>query len=193
MRNQTELMRAILTNEMAQQIIDYVSPVYGNSYVGLWLFQAIGSVLGELYDIANNLKYDANPMTSTLLLDYWESHYGLPKDTSLTTEQRRARISTKIRSHGSCVPSKLAAAISDALGGAEVDITENVSRNKFVVNVRGDVSSINPAVPVVERMKPAHLIYEIIVAPKSEQTADVKVATAVTHREIFTIRADNPH
>ena len=46
MRYQTELMRSILTNETAQKIIDYISPIYGDSYVGLWLFQAIGTALG---------------------------------------------------------------------------------------------------------------------------------------------------
>ena len=44
MNHQTELMRSILKNQKAQEIIDYVSPIYGNSYVGLWIYEAIGTV-----------------------------------------------------------------------------------------------------------------------------------------------------
>ena len=73
MRYQTELMRSILTDETAQKIIDYVSPIYGDSYVGLWLFQAIGTVLGELRNIAEKLRHETTPATADLLLDYWEA------------------------------------------------------------------------------------------------------------------------
>lgn len=187
MRNPTELMRSILTNEMAQKIIDYVSPIYGNSYVGLWIYQAIGTVLGEVYTLANDLKYEANPLTSTLLLDYWEEHYGLNKDESLTVEQRRSRLGEKIRSRGSCNPAKLAAAVSAALGGVEVDITENAAQNTFLVNIRENVQSFDAAVPVIERMKPAHLIYEIRVDIRSNPKADLKTAIALTHGEMFSV------
>lgn len=187
MRNQTELMGAILTNEMAQTIIDYVSPIYGNSYVGLWIFQAIGTVLGELYDLANDLKKETNPVTSTLLLDYWEAHYGLSKDSTMTTEQRRSRIITKIRNRGACSPARLAAAVSDALGGVEVDITENVAPNKFMVSTRENVPSLEPAIAVIDQMKPAHLTYEIVIGQQSTLTAEMKTASAITHAEVFTI------
>ena len=39
----TELMEQILTSESAKRMIDYVSPIYGKSRIGLWLFQIIGS------------------------------------------------------------------------------------------------------------------------------------------------------
>lgn len=183
MRNPTEMMRAILTNEKAQEIIDFVSPKYGKSYVGLWLFQAIGVVMGEVCTIADNLRYETNPATAEMLLDYWEDHYGLPRDSSLTTEQRRARIVTRTQSRGPCNPTKLAAAISSALNGAKVDITENVSKNTFLVDIRDYVADITPAVAVLERMKPAHLIYQIRVAAQTVSTADIKTAIAITYAE----------
>ena len=56
MRQPTELSAAILTNPIAQEIIDWVSPIYGNSYVGLWIYQAIGSALGRVQTIAESLS-----------------------------------------------------------------------------------------------------------------------------------------
>ena len=52
MRNPTELMQQILQNEISQRIIDYVSPIYGDSYVGLWIYESIGGVLKDDVDIA---------------------------------------------------------------------------------------------------------------------------------------------
>ena len=187
MRYQTELMRRILTNEKAQQIIDYVSPIYGDSYVGLWLFQAIGTVLGEVCAIAEQLRYETNPTTADSLLTYWESEYGIATDTSLTKEQRRAQVISKIRNHGPVNPWRMEEAVSAALGGVEVDITENVDTNTFLVNIRENVESITPAIAVLEKLKPAHLVYQIQVATQTITNAELKIAIALTHAEQYKV------
>lgn len=192
MRNQTELMRSILTSKTAQKIIDYVSPIYGDSYVGLWLFQAIGTALDDVCDVAEQLRYETNASTAELLLDLWERRYGLPSDSSLTVEQRRARILEKRQPNGACNPARLAAAVSAALGGVKVEITENVSRNKFRVLIMEDVDSLDPAVAVIERMKPAHLIYNINVSIQTGTDAVLKTAVAMTHAERFTLPVVEP-
>lgn len=191
MRNPTELMRTILTDETAQRIIDFVSPIYGNSYVGLWMYQAIGVVLGEIYGIADALRYETNPATADLLLDYWEKHYGIPKDSNLTKEQRQLRIITKTQTRGPCNPTNLAAAVSAALGGVEVDITENVAKNTFLVNIRDVVDDYKAAIPVLERMKPAHLIYQIRIATQMVSEAELKVAVAVTHAQMYRVEVQS--
>lgn len=187
MKNPTEMMQAILTNETAQRIIDFVSPIYGNSYVGLWIFQAIGVVMGEICDIADQLKHETNPATSVLLLDYWEDHYAIPRDRSLTVEQRQNRLIAKTQSRGPCTPARLEAAISAALGGVKVEITENVAKNTFLINIREFVDSIEPAVAVAERMKPAHLIYQIKVATQTIARKDIDMAIAMTRAETYKV------
>lgn len=183
MRYKTELMEAILTNKKAQEIIDYVSSIYGESYVGLWLFQAIGTVLEEICDNAAALRYDSIPSTTDLLLPLWEDHYGLPRDDSLTKEQRRRRLTAYISASGPCNPSVLSEAVSVVLGGAEVDITENVAKNTFRVNVRDAVEDYKPMVAELSKRKPAHLIYEI--RAHALANTDVKIAVAVTHSQKF--------
>lgn len=187
MRNPTELMKSILTNETAQKMIDYVSPLYGDSYVGLWIFQALGTALGDLVNLSDQLRYETNASTADLLLDYWERQYGLPYDSSLTKEQRRARILDRKQSRGPCNPARLEAAVSAALGGVEVNVTERVAQNTFLVNVRGIVQTLAPALPVIDRMKPAHLFYEIRVATHTTADADIKVAIAMTHAEQYKV------
>lgn len=183
MRHQTEMMRSIVTNKTAQKMLDWVSPIYGNSYVGLWIFQAIGVVMGNIDDICEALKLETNPATATLLLDQWEDQYAIPRDSSLTAEQRRLRIVTKLQSRPPCNPAALEAAVSEALGGAPVEVTENVAKNTFLVTIRDYVPDIAPAVAVIERMKPAHLIYRLQMTTQMDADADTKIAVAMTHAE----------
>lgn len=187
MRQPTELMRSILTDEMAQQIIDWVPPVYGDSYVGLWIFQAIGAVLGEIRGICETLMSETSPATATLLLDQWENQYGLMRDSSLTIEQRRARIVQKRLTRGPCNPATLALAVSNALGGIKVEIMENVAKNTFAVVLDEVVEDLSPAAPVLERMKPAHLIYEFRVAAQTAPVTKVGVGIAATQSEIMEV------
>lgn len=185
MKYRTELMQSILTNPKAREIIDYISHIYGNSYVGLWIIQATGIILGEICNIADQLRYETNATTSKLLLDYWEDHYGIPRNNVLSTNQRRARLASKTQTRGPCNSVTLENAISAAIGGVPVDIEENVAKNTFRVNIREVIPSIVPAVAVVERMKPAHLIYEICVATETVADADVKIAIAMNHSEQY--------
>lgn len=187
MRQPTELMRSILTDEMAQDIIDWVPPVYGDSYVGLWIFQAIGTLIGEVRGICEELMYETSPATATLLLDQWENQYGLLRDSSLTIDQRRSRLVQKRMSRGPCNPATLAMAVSSALGGVQVEILENVAKNTFAVVLAEVVDDVTPAEAVLNRMKPAHLIYEFRVAAQAATAAKVGVGIAVTQSEIMEV------
>lgn len=188
----TDLMQDVLTSTQAKRIIDYVSRIYGDSYVGLWIFQSIGTVLDEVYDESSNLRYETNPAQSTDLLDYYEEHYGLPKNTALTTQQRRLRIIAKIQARGPCNPVRLAKTVSAALGGAEVDITERYATNTFLVNVREVIDDLSPAYDVLDRNKPAHLIYTIRTATQMQGTSTTKLAIAVTHSEQHHVEVQQP-
>lgn len=250
MNYQTELMNEILTNKKAQEIIDYVSQIYGQSYVGLWLFQAIGTVLGQVCDLSGQLRYETSPATATMLLSYWEREYNLPNDPTLTTEQRRTRIITSVRSRGACTPERLEAAVSKALGGAPVEIFERTGQitacndvpsthdgngtttidslngsddghgtvtltapempatttsltvvnntlkrvvdikdgaNLFTVSIQTAVKSLQPAINVIERMKPAHLTYIIRGVTEETVSTDVTVATAMTRAVMYSM------
>ena len=117
-------MQQILTNEKAQEIIDYVSQIYGDSYVGLWLFQTIGSVLGPVCDLSEQLTLETSPATASLLMSYYEQEYGIEGDPTMTLEQRRAVVVAAMRSKGACNPARLADSVSAALGSVPVEIIE---------------------------------------------------------------------
>lgn len=186
MRYRTQLMEEILQNPMAQEIVDYICAyIYGDSYVGLWIYEAIGATLDELQDISEELKTEANAWTTVDLMAYWERHYGIPVNTSLTIEQRRKTLIAKIQDRGPCNPVRLANAVSAVLSGVPVEITENIAKNTFLVNIREVVDSVEAAIEVLNRKKPAHLIYKLQIATQTQATADIKIAVAVTRAEKF--------
>lgn len=187
MRYQTELMRQILTNAKAQEIIDWVSQLYGESYVGLWMFQSIGTELGDINALADQLRFETSPATTSLLIGYWEDCYNLPRNPNLTIEQRRQRIIAYLRQRGPCTPERMANAVSAALDGVPVDVTERVAKNTFHVNIREAVPSLLPAVAVVERMKPAHLIYTVQIVTQTVSETELKMAIALVQGETYKV------
>lgn len=192
MKQQTELMRQILKNETAQKIIDYVSPIYGDSYVGLWIYESIGVALSLISAVAEKLRYETNPITTELLMDYWEDHYGLHRDSSLTMEQRRERLLEKIRFRAPCNPVRLARAVENVLD-VPTKITERVAKNTFRVDILNSVSDFRKllhALTVLNQRKPAHLIYEVNVDSKVDET-DLKLATAITQAETYRIGVED--
>lgn len=190
MKNPTALMQEILQSKTAQEIIDYVSQVYGESYVGLWLFEVIGQALDQAATVSEQLLQETTPATTKILLDYWENEYGIAHDYSLTDAQRRQRINAKIQSRRAITPVVLAQAASAALGGASVEIVENIDKNTFKVNIRDAVTDIKPAEAAINRMKPAHLTYKLQLAVLTEAPEDIKLAMAITHGNAYDITVD---
>lgn len=184
MNQPTEMMRNILKNEIAQQIIDYVSPIYGESYVALWLYEAIGVALSEVCVLAEKLRDETNPMTTELLMDYWENEYKLHRNSSLTMEQRRDRLIHKIRDRAPGNPKRLAESVSGVLG-VPVEIEERVAKNTFRVKIMGSVTDFDKllhAIEVLDKKKPAHLIYELGAHTPIEE-ADLNMVVATTEVE----------
>lgn len=186
MNYQTELMRSILKSERGQRIIDYVSPIYGDSYVGLWLFEIIGSALDKVHEAASDLRYETNPATVDRLVGYWEDSYGIPRNNDLSLEQRRIRL-ISWRDRGPCNPTRLATAVSSSLNGAEVEIQENIAKNTFLVIIREVVYDWTPAEEVLDRKKPAHLIYIIRVMLQIVGNTDINIGLGLTHSEKYSV------
>lgn len=191
MRQATELSKKILTDNVAKRIIDWISPVYGDSYVGLWALQAIGSALTVPEGIAESLRQEVTAATTVSLIGLWEEHYGIPDGTGMTIEERRARILQRIALYGAVNPAKLEAAVSNALGGAATRIIEHTGDHRFNVRVDPTVTDYREAKKILDKLKPAHLRYDI--GPDYNRHIDIKTSgrthgelEAYTHTEIQT-------
>lgn len=87
----TELMEQILTSESAKRMIDYVSPIYGKSRIGLWLFQIIGLELDDVKEICDDIYDQIFVSRATWSLPYWEKAYEITPLPDQTIEQEGSR------------------------------------------------------------------------------------------------------
>lgn len=172
MSYRTELMEQILTSKQAQLFIDKMAPIYGNAYTFLWILQSVCVVLDDLMTYPEEIKKQVTPQTATWTLHYWEKEYGIATDPLKTIEQRQQSLTKIIRANARNNPKTLEDLIQ-AITGYKTEIVENVGKNKFRIKVYGYVEDTSGIVKVIEKRKPAHLIYELAVG----ETLDTEVAT----------------
>lgn len=115
-------------------MIDYISPIYDDSYVGLNLLNTDGVQLDQMYNWISQLKQGIVPQTVPKdLLDYWEQEYGIPVDRSLSDEERRERLFLTISTRAPMNPWKMERVASFAASGITCRIEENTARNTFTI------------------------------------------------------------
>lgn len=163
MYGKTELMEAVLTSPEAQKIVNYLSPIYGESYVGLWLLQIIGMQLDKMHDWTADMALQVTPKTATWTIEYWEQEYNLLPQDDWDLERRRKNIIGHMQSNAPINKIKLER-IATNVAGVRVDIIENVAKNTFRVAVREYTEKFEQTRQLIEEIKPAHLIYTIQIA-----------------------------
>lgn len=184
MRYRTELMDEILKSQTAQRIIDFVAPIYGNGYVALWMFQAIGKPLDAIASFVDSLRDQTIPQTATWSLPIWEREYGITPEPAWTDAQRQANLVSKMKYIPPVNPAKLAEYAS-AAAGVPCEVIENIAKNTFAVVLRANSDTIDRAKQAIDEGKPAHLIYIIYVALLRETQADVCAVVAGSRRTVY--------
>lgn len=181
----TEMMDRILTSESARRMIDYVSPIYGKSYVGLWLFNIIGLEVDELKKICDELYDQVHVNTATWSLPMWEKEYGITSKEEQTIEQRRERI-LQMQKKSAMNPSKLEKLI-ESITGVDTDVIENTNKNTFLVRLKGQIDNLDYVKEQINLVKPAHILCSITGPGIAEYAnAAVHYAAVLTQREVIT-------
>lgn len=161
----TELKKKIITNKTAEYIVDNLSPVYGEDYVGLNIINTMGVRLGDLIKFITQLGYEGTPFKATWSLDYWEDSLDLPRDPKLNTQQRRDRIINYRLTRFSSNPWKLNKIIKD-FTGQDNEIIENTDEYTFSIAIEMldglDFKKLIAALEEINSVKPAHIIYKLI-------------------------------
>lgn len=167
-----DIRHEILTNELGNQMLDMVAPIYDRSKVALHLFQAFGETLEPVVDfIWNDIVAQIHPQTATWGLDYWEEQYGIVTDKSKTIEQRRASFMAMKFNRPPMTPKRIEYMIT-SLTGLKCEVVENVAPNTFNVTMYGGYPNIKSVFDTLAKKAPAHLIYTIKVVETLETTSE---------------------
>lgn len=86
------LRETMLTSPSGQRMIDRVTPIYDDSYIGLAMFQAIGLEYDKLWEIARTLPLQLFPESVTWGMELWERRYGITPVEGKTLEERRQKV-----------------------------------------------------------------------------------------------------
>lgn len=97
--------------------------------------------------------------TATWGLEHWEDEYGITPDPSLSYEQRRQNLITKIQYTAPITPRKIADRIS-SLFNIPVTVKE-IAGNSFEIVLSKLVLDHSELYEIVDRIAPAHLIYDV--------------------------------
>lgn len=182
---QTDLMLEILKSSSAQRMIDYVTPLYGASYYGLWLFEIMGLEIDKVKDFVEDMYNELFPETATWSISHWEKAFGISGTEGMSQEQRRQQIRLK-RQKIPMNPARMKR-ILEGIAGVGVTVTEHAAKNMLLVTLLGTVDNLDDIKKLVEEIKPAHLTCEIKTSEALVQDAEIAYRILESEQETETI------
>lgn len=182
----TELMNEILKSEEANKIIEMLSPIYGEAYVGLWLIEVIGRELDNIKNWSETYALQVIPNTATWSIPYWEKAYGIVPDASWSMEQRRNNLVSTVKYRAPMNKATLEKNLSNILN-LPVEVDEYAGKNKFAVYVKGFTPDTKRAIDFIEKAKPAHMIYDFNTADYMDAEIESYYAIKTTVHETVNI------
>lgn len=182
----TDMVEQIITSEEGRTILEYLSPIYGRSYVGLWMLQIIGMQLDKASKWTAELALQVTPQTATWTIEFWEKQYDIVPNDSWTLERRQENILQKMRFFAPITPAKMEE-VASAASGAPIEVRENTGKNTFHVLVRRYTEYFDRAKEIIDEAKPAHLIYTIQIAYLLLSAATVRGGIGVSMYQKFNV------
>ena len=145
------------TSTSAVRMMSRISPIYGKSYVGKWIFQVMGMEVDDIRLRYGELKDQAFPETATWGLPYWEQRYAITPTAGQTIEERRRAILTKRNTREPFNPVKVEQIIR-TMTGCTAHVTEDVAPYTFKVEIvpGGGDFDFDAVFQKLRRIKPSH-------------------------------------
>lgn len=156
-----DLRKIILTNELGDLMLDTVSPIYDQSAMTLYAFEAFGETISQDRDfIEGDFIAQMLPQTATWGLRLWEDEYGITTDVSKTIEQRRQYLMGAMYKHSPITPKRIEEMVY-AVTGTECEVEENTAPNTVTISIFGYVSNLKQLKNELDVKLPAHIHYLI--------------------------------
>jgi len=168
---------AIIQSPEAEAFLRMVTKgFYSNSCIGLWMYEVIGREWDEMREWAEGLRSEIHPQTCTWSIAIWEWVYEFEPDESMTLEERRQRIFSKILWVRPVNPEALRRSVAAFLGAADNQVEINDSSRPYSFEVLLHMSGEKPVnfeniFAYVRKIKPAHLAMYLTNSHENEPAA----------------------
>lgn len=151
-------------NEVAQDMLSMVSPIYESSYVAQWIFHVMGKGIGKAQTLIHELPNEVFPETATWTLPYWEEIYGLEKREFLAVEERRKCILEKRNTYYPMNPARMAELLENRYGRG-FEIIEKEGTYTFLIKTvqGGNGIDFTKLFDYVNGIKMSHMSYAVMI------------------------------
>lgn len=167
MSRYTDLATEIITSKQGRQVYDDIAQVYGESYASLWMMQVIGIMLDEFRTFSKEFILQVTPVTATWTIEFWEKQYGIVPNLTLSLDQRRGQILTKMMRRSAITPYRIEQTVQ-SLTGIECSVLECSDGKDFdddafhlILKGHADDKTITLVKNAINKIKPSHLYFTI--------------------------------
>ena len=156
-----DLPDKILTTQAARRMLKMVSPIYQNSYIGLWVMEVIAREYDGARALIESLPLQFRVESCTWSIGMWERRYGVESAGS-DLEQRRTNVILKRDARAPMNPRKLEL-LCDRITGGQSQVQEGSGPYTVRAYIATrDPGRVNLLASMIGQVKPAHISVELI-------------------------------
>jgi len=177
----------MITSPKGRKFLGYVSPIYEQSIIMQAIMEAIGAEWDEAEKLADEVLAQLFPQTATWGITYWEWLLGIPPNDSLSIEQRRTRVLTRMQTRWPVTKDRMEQLVRTFSKDKQAFIREFFDQYRFEVlfNLAQsiDLKTVNE---VISETKPAHLDFSLVIGLRQGEKS-IYVGSAMLVGEEITV------
>jgi len=153
----------MITSPKGRKFLGYISPIYEQSVIMQAVMEAIGVEWDDVDRLTDEVFAQLFPQTATWGIVYWERLVGIPRNDSLSIEQRRTRVLTRMQTRWPMTKEQMEQLIRTFSQHKQAFIREFFDQYRFEVLFSLTQSvDLGTVYEVIEEAKPAHLGYSLV-------------------------------
>lgn len=177
----------MIMSPKGRKFLGYISPIYEQSIIMQAVMEAIGAEWDEAEKLADEVLAQLFPQTATWGIMYWEWLLGIPPNDSLSIEQRRARVLTRMQTRWPMTKERMEQLVRTFSQDKQAFIREFFDQYRFevVFSLTRSVD-LGTVYEVIEEAKPAHLDFSLVMGLRQGEKS-IYVGSAMLVGEEITV------
>jgi hypothetical protein len=177
----------MINSVKGRRLFGYISPIYDHAVIMQAVMEAIGSEWDDVDWLIEEVFSQLFPQTATWGIVYWERLVGIPRNDSLSIEQRRARVLTRMQTRWPMTKERMEQLVRTFSKDKQAYIRQFFNEYRFEVlfNLAQsiDLKTVNE---VVSEAKPAHLDFSLVMGLRQGEKS-IYVGSAMLVGEEITV------
>lgn len=177
----------MINSAKGRRLFGYISPIYDHAVIMQAVMEAIGSEWDDVDWLIEEVFSQLFPQTATWGIVYWERLVGIPRNDSLSIEQRRARVLTRMQTRWPMTKERMEQLVRTFSKDKQAYIRQFFNEYRFEVlfNLAQsiDLKTVNE---VVSEAKPAHLDFSLVMGLRQGEKS-IYVGSAMLVGEEITV------